>query len=405
MRSYEWKLALSLSLLFMILMRLVWMDLRSYPPYYPPQNRLVSSQNLRADPCLRSFELRQKQALVRSEEVWPRPSWGESVVYRALVHGSCRLQNFDEQVFIRYNQGFLISLVFAAALLTRFLCRSWIMALMIAVSLLSRGRLISMNGTISPDLAMGALLLFWAAGLGHFLRSGAAILLLIVQGFALVLASLEPSFLVLFALPAGLILLGQKRPLYLFRGETEMRIVSKPGHLLRPAAGGLRRQLEDSTFARRLLKVALVSAGFGFLLWEGLYGLRGIFEIPHPPHWSRVHYQHWFQLFSQPLDRDLLLAMGLTLLTAVVGAGNFPGLSALCLLAFMGCLGTFGMSALLDRLYLPGVGVRQSLGPDTLLIWEGVFLTLGILCFFAFIFQVFQIFWRWKQRSRQEEVY
>ncbi len=401
MRSYEWKLALGLTILFMILMRLVWMDIRTYPPFYPPQNRVMVAESQRSDGCIRSFDIRQKQALVRSEEWVSRPSWGGSFLYKAIVHASCRSQSFDEQVFIRYNQGFLIATVFFAALLTRLLTSSWIVALLVAVALLSRGRLIASNGNVSPELAMSALLMLWAACLAHWLRSGSSLILLGSSAIAGILASLEPSFLPLvfvIILLYGLL----RRSLQSNLDEAVGTNTSPEGHILKPLSGGIGRLLQRPELRALLRKDLWLTTGAGLGVWLLLSTFRSVDWNPRVSTWTQYAYMHWWQLLMQPFDRDLAIAAILCLGVLTARKTVPASLRALVFIVGTSCCLSLVACAVLDRVYLSGSTSRYWLGPSMLLVWEPLALTLGILSFLCIFYALFQKFWLGLQRPGLE---
>ncbi|MDQ3234125.1 MAG: hypothetical protein M3Q07_20140, partial [Pseudobdellovibrionaceae bacterium] len=143
MRTSELKSALIITLLSMILLRLVWMDLRSYVITYAPQNRYAFDRSETSGSCRRSFSLRQLGPDKPTQGSWERPGWADARLYQSLVLASCRNGVFHDAGFVRYNQGLLISCLVFCVLLTRVMARSWVVGLIVAVALLSRGRLIA----------------------------------------------------------------------------------------------------------------------------------------------------------------------------------------------------------------------------------------------------------------------
>ena len=166
------KAILAFSLLLMALMRLIWIQLRTYPPDIDFRSTLAmeSYQTSIDRPCDMS------EILPNGDPSPPisqsHKKWLESQGMAQITAYVCKKQNFHHRGFLTINQNLLSSIVFLAALTARLLTGGWMMPLVISVVLLSRGRLITSIGSISPDLLITFLLTFFCSAFAHFVRTG-----------------------------------------------------------------------------------------------------------------------------------------------------------------------------------------------------------------------------------------
>lgn len=379
MRAYEWKTALILTLGTMILMRLVWMDLRSYVVVFSPQNRYALESS---EPCARSLE--QRLTVKVGEQLLPRPGWAHAWSYHSIMRLSCRNGIFSVGSFVRYNQGLLITTVLLLVLLTRVVTRSWIIGLVVAVALLSRGRLIAALGQIGGDQLIGLGLAFWGLTVAHWLRSGSLWILAVHYACILWLIPLEP----------GLTFLVGVLPLLMWRGIGPASAGSslsaealEPGGLLRPWAGGdISALLATAPYRRRVWAFLLwgsVICAADFLLLTLLRSdpiLRSGFE------WTWGEFNFWLRAWFSPIDRDLGLGL-LCMLFLGLGAGRSRvlGLRPLILASLMAVLLSSLGSLVGDLLFLPVQASRLWMGPHLLLWWEPLLLALGLLAFYSIV--------------------
>ncbi|WP_141732544.1 hypothetical protein [Oligoflexus tunisiensis] len=409
MRSSEFKSALIVTLLSMILLRLVWMDLRSYVITYAPQNRYALDRSEASGHCRRSFSLRQIGPEKPTQGSWERPGWADSRVYQKLVLASCRNGVLHEASFVRYNQGLLIACLVACVLLTRVMARSWIVGLIVAVALLSRGRLIAANGQISGDALIAVGLALWAMCLGHWLRSGSWWVYLASYVVVAVLMTLDPGTALLgFAPPLALAIW---RPI--LRRKMERRVVpAEPvsrdvklwkrwGELLNlslgpapdaPLSGGLFRPLPDGIrplvgqprFQNALKTFTIMGAALlGIMLivqfMVGKYG-----PLPLQPVTGSA-IRMWLRGFLSPLDRDSGLGILMMILALTWRSRWLPYLRPLVNLVGAGIIFSALGSAFMDLIYLPQPAERLWLGTRLLILWEPVLMTLGMLAFYQMI--------------------
>ncbi|MBC7532010.1 MAG: hypothetical protein H7318_10560 [Oligoflexus sp.] len=407
MRSTELKAAMITAFLFMILMRLVWMDMRSYVIVYPPENHRSVADGAAC----------QKESWARPSETSGRPNWGNSLLYRNMLKQACRSGVFSEGSFVRYNQGFLIITVLACMIFARIVTRSWIIALLVGLALFSRGRLIASSGQISGDHMIMFGLSLWAMFMAHWIRSGSRIILACIFLSVLWLMELEFGFVFLALVPLiyALVVRSKRvreRPpvqdpiLFWPRVQAFMALqnftIASPeqptGGIFRPLAQTYAIPLREEPIFKRFMKDYGIVSGvlLGLLLffaaWKGYWGLRVV--------WQMAKLSLWGQLWAMPVDRDIILS-GISILLAV-GISSFvlPALRGLNLSIVLGIiLSTLG-TLLIDHIYLPAEATGFWLAPQVLLWWEPLILALGVLGFYhGLIILVNQIWKRLKKET------
>lgn len=396
MRSFEVKAALMLALLFMILMRLVWMDLRSYTVSYAPENR-----RLAVDICSKTSSMHKSITL-------GRPGWMDSLAYKKMIGMSCRGGFFSETSFIRYNQGLLLITVVCCMLFTRIVTRSWLLGLLVGMALMSRGRLITLNGEISGDRLIMVGLAVWTLSLAHWLRSGSRIVLALQFLAVLWLISLELSFVwLLVAFFLFLLFVRRKsfpNPFDVDEGDYEspwvklqtffrlekpsllrMQKLEGQGGLFRPIYGSIEHHLKDPD--RRQSTEVELAIGTGFVLIVSLI-LLFFRDAPlqlEPTFFSLSAQKSWLRLWTLELDRDLLLSLLMLVLCLRQPSYWLPGLNGLATLVIGGfCLSTIGLWVL-DHLTPMG----GWLAAEQFIWWEPIFLTFGILGFYHVMISLF----------------
>lgn len=408
LRVYEWKIGLSLTLLVMILMRLVWMDLRSYVIDFGPQRHHVFEQSDQLESCARSFEQKLPRSLKERslEGSHQRPGWTDAWVYHAMLELSCKGGVFNVSGFVRYNQGLLITSLLALMLLTRILTHSWIIALISGVALLSRGRLIASLGQIGAEHLISMGLVVWGLSLLHWLRSGSWTMLSIHYLSLVWLIPLEPGMCFLaLVLPLLLAICQRYGWENLARSQrapsslsawwpwrdliAAQSLVDKPrvpsGGLLRPVPGGVAGLWIDPDFVRRAWQFAL---GGGALLVSELFILtllRSDPLLPRSQEWSALDLGQWFVRLLAPIDRDLGLALFAMVLVLALRTPWLLGLRTLILATACGLAGNILGSLVGDFLFLPGEAHDSFMSSRLLLWWEPLLLCLGLLALYQLI--------------------
>ncbi len=246
----RWRVVIPVALLGMIFMRLIWMQLRTYPfaedsraimaleflhdrldercryVHYFPEGGATAQTPGSGINAVRKAESRQ--GLTRA--------WLTSVGYSVEGLFLCRQDWLEDRPVARLNQWVFSVTVLLAALMTRFVTSNWTVALAVGAMLLSRGRLLADLGAISTDGVMALLVTGWLAAGAHFLRTGATASLVGMGLSVAVLSFYDRSMAVLCLPPVFLLAIGYlwrrrlARPvIQRFRGarERQMRLASR----------------------------------------------------------------------------------------------------------------------------------------------------------------------------------
>ena len=294
------------ALLMMILVRLVWVQARTYPP--SGHTQFVLGRSVAPAGCLpAAVDEGGSQSSVHALTSVP-------AARRLWARMSCRGGMFKPEIVVRNNQYLLFGTVFASVLLVRIAARSWLVALIAGTILLSRGRLIAAVGDTSWEWLFTCLLTFWTANLAHFLRTGVRASLVSLSGWALLLAALDPAFGALgAAVPLALLVIPLLRRLRMFRGALQAR------ELRHPSGPGLLRSL-DSSFAvwaseawrwREMIIVsaalaALIAASAVALDHSGVAGAIVTARATPPADWWRG----WLASALRLVDLDVCVTLG-----------------------------------------------------------------------------------------------
>lgn len=334
-QRWQWlRVSLALLLLAMILMRLVWMQMRSYRSHVDPKAylSLMFYEELAPVGNVNLGQLPAGLKLEKSDNP-PPLGWYGSPFFRILHTLVGKGDNFNERFFIRNNQSLLMFLVFSSMMMVRFITSSWSCALIVGAVLMSRGKLLTAVGEISHDIPVTTLIAAYFAALAHTVRTaspvslGAAVILLVVGvsldgslvGLALGMPLMLAGGFIIHLSPARLwvrrmrrlkkyfvpaVLVKKLRPLEvasrpIFRWSFEVRDMigvaprSRPPHRdqrVNLSGGGLLQTLRVPyllwCFAqKRWLAVTLVwlfAAVTGMVL---LVGIKMSLGSPEPVHW------------------------------------------------------------------------------------------------------------------------
>lgn len=238
-RSRRVRIALPLILMVMILMRLVWMQLRTYP-VVPELRALVSLALLESsDSC--SYDRSLPRPTEDSAGTAAR-AWTLSPGYVGLGYLGCFADWLDDREFVRINQWLLVLTVFLCALLARFVTSSWTLALIVGAMLMSRGRMLADISRVSIDFVAMVVVTAWMCAQAHFVRTGAVASLAFAVFLALFGAAVDRSLLVL----------AMSTPMALGFGFLGRRKLARP--VLRRLRGTRRRleELASTPKARRV---------------------------------------------------------------------------------------------------------------------------------------------------------
>lgn len=403
MRSIEVKAAVILAFLFLILMRLVWMDMRSYVIVYPPENhRSVYDGGI----CQKGSWHQETQT-----SSIDRPGWGNSFLYRMMLLQSCRGGSFSESAFVRFNQGFLVLTILSCMILARITTRSWVLALFVGLALLSRGRLIASSGQISGDHLIMFGISMWAMFVVHWIRSGSRIILGAMFVALLWLIDLELSFVLLALVP--LVYARSVRTQHVIRRrvvkdeilfwpslqrflELENFHNATPeqttGGIFRPLPQTFSKPLRDNDVFSRFLKDYLVCFGFLLVSIAILTTLKGQWNSHVEWHMSRLTL--WSRLFLMPIDRDIVLSLVAIGTALAIPTFVLPALRGINYSIVLGIilsgLGVF----LVDHIYLPAEATGYWMSSQIILWWEPLILGLGVLGFYHVIITISNRLWR-----------
>ena len=180
-------------LIAMILMRLIWVDVREHS-LVPDIKSYVGIEQLsqfmgspcRVPPSMRGLTedfgeivdvlpREVKQGIVSQGFLW-------------LSKEACRDGEFKVEFLVRRHQNLILVSVLFAAILARIISGSWFLSILVSAVLLSRGRYLSTIGYLAPycSISMGLILIFtlWS----HFIRTGYWLSLLL--GWTVMTASL-----------------------------------------------------------------------------------------------------------------------------------------------------------------------------------------------------------------------
>lgn len=403
MRSIEVKAAVILAFLFLILMRLVWMDTRSYIIVYAPENHrsVFDGGVCQKDPI----------DIARSNGPSARPGPGNSILYQTMLNFSCRGSSFSESSFVRYNQGLLVLTVLACMILARITTRSWIVALFVGLALLSRGRLIASSGQISGDHLIMVGVATWAMFIGHWIRSGSRLILAMIFASLIWLCELEPSFFTLAFIP--LIYSYSVRTRYFEnRQVVRDRILFWPslqnflelqnfeiargersvGGIFRPLPQTVSKPLREDRNYSRFLKDFIFGTAVLLVTLVLLAVLKDQFSRSIVLHLSRLNL--WSQLFFMPIDRDIVLSL-VTIGTALsIHTFVLPALRGINYSIVLGVvLSALGVM-IVDHIYLPVEATGFWLSGQVILWWEPLILGLGVLGFYHCVITLLNRLWK-----------
>lgn len=215
-----------LVLIVMILMRLVWMQLRTYDLVMDDDAMLTIFALTESYPeaCAQSNASDHKQAKVIREVPVNVPlsktsSWFVSLGLAAYAYlWGCSEGTLELERLLRSNQWIFVAVVAVATLMVRIVTASWVVSLVASVVLLSRGRMISGISEINTNLILSLIVTVWFMWCTHFFRSGSRGSLIAAMATAVIGSFFE----------AGLVFLTCSVPLLLVLGYFFRRYFSEP---------------------------------------------------------------------------------------------------------------------------------------------------------------------------------
>lgn len=303
----------------MILMRLVWMDLREYEVFvHKHVKKAITTTPVGFQECRFDEVVGSPQASRRSLEL--ASTWPQSWLYQWFLHLSCDTGQFSAETYVRMNQGLLILIILTCVFIARLFCGSWLVCLSVAAMLLSRGRLIAANGDISGQMLITAFATLWVLNLGHWLRTGTRRSLLLSWLPLAALLSLETSLW----------------PIAFAQGLCLSLVFVARGGLIRPLLARMRQtQMKERWFAQTVYPDPVGGVDSEAKI---IQRFKKVFGWVRPVEWRYRPLARKFQTgsFFRPLEVPFLLwvyhgrrwrrLLGLTWgLGAVVGLGSLGG--------------------------------------------------------------------------------
>ena len=434
---YKLRVLFGLFLLVMILARMVWIPLRQHLVSFPPR-ALFSLELLsltRGDVCTvpETFPTRWPEGFRNrgTEPVSNHLRWLDSAGFRWFAGSACRGGRFQSEILVRRNERLLLGAVLGVVTFVRIFSGSWLLGLVAALILLSRGRLISGVGRLSLDMLALFILPFWAAAQAHFQRSASPIMQGMLYVFILLAGVVDSSLVGLSLTMPAFILVGyllvrdktyhqppedngrEKGPLqtfwYLVGVVPHPELRRKRHPVPDWGRGGLLRHLEVPFFFwlkktrrfRRTMWIAVVSFVVmigGLVLWmQTRPGTTPLFDVlPHLK--FRISGDSglftWISTWHNPVDLDLSVAFGLIFVCMFIPpAGGITEFRRICFSVLTGLLGVTIMAwffDMLDAAYFEHAGIFEEgrfLGEwgragDVLIWFEPLILTLGALAIY-----------------------
>lgn len=349
----QWQISFGIVLMTMILMRLIWMDLREYSINIDP--RVADSlESVTRDFC--------QQNLTEDKVSIELGSWESSHLFRRLLLHSCRSGQFSQGVYTRFNQGLIAFVVFFCALTTRFLTGRWLTSLVVALILTSRGRLMGSVELLSGQPMLMFLFSGWFCLLAHWLRSASFAIMLALMAWS--------SILVLVDWTAGCAVIG------LLCSLCYLVVISRFSKIETD------KSCDDRTFGKLLL-----SMDSTFLEWVSVKPRGVVILLVYLSAivsylailWSKqphFHYQasEWFHWWALPIDVDIcfgliLLALSVFFKKAIMQASYWEFCVTLVLVIVAMSMGAYEVSGSLASLR----------APEPLLWLEPVIITSSII--------------------------
>lgn len=196
--------ALFLTLLILILIRLVWVQLRTFQVFPEPSMtataRLMDAvhSNRCAQVILKSTRGLGEMGALPQPGVWPRspsalisPDW---VGNRLLLRSLCVEGVFDSNLMMRLNETFFLLSALMIGFLSRIVTGRWLVGLIAVVSLVSRGRVLGELGVIGVTYLLMLCFSCWALCILWFHMTRARVVLLVGCGVISVAAAVDWRF-------------------------------------------------------------------------------------------------------------------------------------------------------------------------------------------------------------------
>ena len=306
------RIIIPLALLGMVLMRLVWLQIRTYPTVV--DTRAVISLNALGDrlemecPNDHPYPLDLAADNLAAAE-FVRTSVGSAGLLGLYAIG-CNLDKLFDKSLAKLNQWLFMAAVLMVTLMCRFATSSWTIALAASAVVLSRGRLLGELGYISESSLLSLGFASWMMGCAHFVRTGSYLSLGYILVSAFFAATLDRAFAGLFAVFPTLLVIG-----YFLRKKLAKPILKRLRKINKDLREATRRKrhapIKNEGILSRTLSTARYMVGLEFPVADPSeykvpsYERGGIFKTIHVP----------FSLWLYTEKRWLRLAIGWILLS------------------------------------------------------------------------------------------
>jgi hypothetical protein len=214
--------SLPIILLGMILARMVWMQQRNYPIVHrvPALATQLKMSIDRPAECSTGGTSESSYPLAKyGEDLRPVLGFAEWSLVDGLADKYfgilCSRGGMAPINLTRFNQWLWVGVVLTATMSLRFVSGSWLLPLVAATALMSRGDLMSQIGNLSGSVAEMLAVALWYCCMVHFMRSGSAIVYSVGTAAAI--------FGALFSPVLGFLLLAM--PMMLLAGKAAQRII------------------------------------------------------------------------------------------------------------------------------------------------------------------------------------
>lgn len=312
----------------MILSRLVWMQVRSYSFDHTTNSYIQhdNNGNLNSELCemikqhpagfgkhdhrmkgdLKKDRISQIKALMFSPSL-------------TLLHiGICELapQGISEESYLKWHIKLMLMTVFVCTLLARVLTSSWLIALLVATVLMSRGALLAQIGWLSMDMLISFFLCLYMLCTVIFLRTCSTSVFRLGFLVFLAMVALEPFlFVAALTLPLYLFFVSPKSPIQAVVNEPNLLKTLTIPWATWAFAQPEPQELQDEKSSIRLVDVrysllAMSACALGLALW--VHFEWGYFFLGRMRSLSQV-FSVWTQWNGGEFVLALLMSFGLWL--------------------------------------------------------------------------------------------
>lgn len=185
-------------ILFMILSRLVWMQLRTYELKW--SQSLISAHatltHKKSSVCKNITAIRKDFSL-ENYELYIAPEATDRTLQRPYLWAMKYLCHSSQpyQSFMNWQWLMVVLIILSSVFLSRILTSSWLISLLVGATLLSRGSLLAQIGLFSGELTITCMISCLLCCVVHFLRTGSSPGVLVSCFILLAGSALSPVFL------------------------------------------------------------------------------------------------------------------------------------------------------------------------------------------------------------------